>query len=309
MALSLMLLALALADGPQETMAAGEPVTDPAAATAVVSQSDFLPQGAPADDYQFTAWCHGVLSGHMALAERIQPVMPLDEVQQKIGKAYLRGYEEALGVADASKSPADRAEANRTREAARANWDKAMRAEMQLAADTYLAWQLPGRCEHAAKRISGRDDLFRMEPGVGDSEAMGRADVGAPVASGSAFAEAAPAAEVPAETPPAMDVPASEYFEPVVLADLPEVDLVPRLPEADVADEAALIEAGAAEVAAAPAAIPVAAPAAPAPAPAPAPAAEQPAPVEQAATARDDGAAEGVRMPRSGRLLPWGKRK
>jgi hypothetical protein len=117
----------------------------------------------PETDFELVAWCHGVLSGHMQLAERVQEVEPLDEVQQRIGNVYLRGYEEALGASPDAKMADGESRATAARAAGLGNWRPAMESpDLRLAADTYLAWQLPGRCEHAAKRLAGRDDLFAI---------------------------------------------------------------------------------------------------------------------------------------------------
>lgn len=117
----------------------------------------------PETDFELVAWCHGVLSGHMQLAERIQEVEPLDEVQQRIGNVYLRGYEEALGASPDAKMADGESRAVAARSAGLGNWRPAMETpDIRLAADSYLAWQLPGRCEHAAKRLAGRDDLFAI---------------------------------------------------------------------------------------------------------------------------------------------------
>jgi hypothetical protein len=182
---------------------------------------DPIPRGAPKDDFAFVAWCDGVLAGHMDLAQRVQSVLPLDPEQEKIGHAYLEGYEKAL-----AKSPEGRTEAGHQRAIdARAigwnNWDQARNADAKLAADTYLAWQLPGRCEHVAIRLSGDKDLFRMAPTVEEAQAMG---VSTPVAGAQAAQQAE--ADRAAPPPPAAagdDVPA----EAVKINTLPDA---PKLP-------------------------------------------------------------------------------
>ena len=280
-------------------------------APAPATQAEYTPEGAPKDDYNFTAWCHGVLSGHMALAEHVQSVLPLDEVQQKIGKVYLKGYEEALQVGRKTRSPAELDAADAIRAAARANWNTAMKADLQLGADTYLAWQLPGRCEHAAKRIAGRDDLFRMAPGVEETAATAARETAV------AEAPAAVAAPAPAMTPAStVDTAAVELPEQTDYS-LPDttIDLTGAADEAAPA-EAPAMDALPAQAEATPEAMPAASPAemqvaeaAPAEAE-PTPAAEEPAP-EPAPTAEAAPANDGriVRMPRKGRLFPWGKRE
>ena len=266
--MALPLILFALLSG-QEAVSAGAPLPDPAAA---VSQAEYTPEGAPQDDYQFTAWCRGVLEGHMALADRVQSILPLDEVQQKVGNAYLTGYDAALEAGKGAQSAEALQAAANARLAARGNWDRAMKADLELARDTYLAWQLPGRCEHAAKRVAGRDDLFRMEQAD---------DASAPLAASSATVT--PTSLMAAEPAP---VESS--------ADMGMQNLVPGVEmDADTeADIAPVAEAEASVAAEAPEAV-VAHAAEPAPEAAPA----------------EAGSRKVVNMPKKGRLLPFGKRE
>ena len=192
-ALFALLLAAAAAAGRDRRAPA--PVQTQAAETL----ADRIPAGAPKDDFGFVAWCDGVLAGHMDLAERVQSVLPLDPVQQKIGQAYLQAYEKALTGSKEGKTEAGRKRAEAAREIGWKNWGPARKANKQLAADTYLAWQLPGHCEKAAIRLSGDQDLFRMSPTVQEVEAMGEE---APVANAQAAAAAAAAATPRPPRPP-----------------------------------------------------------------------------------------------------------
>lgn len=273
--MALPLILFALLSGQDAVPTVEAPAAEPAAA--VSGQAEYTPEGAPADDYQFTAWCRGVLEGHMALAERIQPVLPLDEVQQKVGAAYLRGYDEALEAGKGAQSAENLQAAANSRLAARSNWEKAMNADLQLAADTYLAWQLPGRCEHAAKRVAGRDDIFRLD------EQM---DLSAPLA-----ASSGPAALPLTEPAPTPETATSTDMGMGNL--VPGVEPMPMPMDAEPAVEPAATVAAATE---APAAEAVAAPVVQA-------AAE---PAEAPAT--EDGK-KVVSMPKKGRLLPFGKRE
>ena len=323
MALPALLIALLAG---QEAVAAGVPEPTPAeaqAATANAVQAEYTPEGAPKDDYNFVAWCHGVLSGHMALAERIQTVLPLDDAQQKIGKSYLKGYEEALAVGRKGRSPAELDAADAVRAAARANWNTAMKADLQLGADTYLAWQLPGRCEHAAKRVAGRTDLFRMIPTPMDDE-------GEAVGTGAALSDApAPATALP-PAPARAAAPAPDATEAVMAAvSSPEPDPVAAAPAdpsifavGETAEPAPAAPAQPAEVDISALAGPTMlveasdeAAADPAPAEATTVAAADAAPAEEPAAeeAKPEEAKPAdrriVRMPQKGRLFPWGKRE
>ena len=185
----------------QPSAAAAE--TAPGQSQTVETLADRIPAGAPKDDYGFVAWCDGVLSGHMDLAERLKTVLPLDPVQQKIGRAYLQAYERALAGSKEGKTEAGRKRAEAARQIGWKNWEPARKAKKELAADTYLAWQLPGHCEKAAIQLSGDKDLFRMSPTVDEVQAMGEeAPVANAQASAAATADAATADGASAEAKP-----------------------------------------------------------------------------------------------------------
>ena len=278
MRLPTFLLAAALAAASAlPVQAAPDPSNQPGTA-------EYTPDGAPRDDYNFVAWCQGVLEGHMALAEHVQSVLPLDEAQQKIGNAYLRGYEQALQIGKKGRSEAELDAAQAIRHAARANWNTAMGADLQLGADTYLAWQLPGRCEHAAKRVAKRDDIFQMAPGNDDLEAVGTGVAQAPAA---APAAASPAPSSTAEPLSAAGPVGQTWMTSETPATESAADATPAGGATVMPDESTPAEAAPATVAAAE------------PAPAPTPAADS--------RTASDGMV--VHMPRKGRLFPLGRRE
>ncbi len=115
---------------------------------------------APTDDYQRVAWCHGILSGDMALAEQIAPLEPVDDGIQAIGRSYLRAYEAALTLSGKGKTEDGHAQADKARQAGYDGWAEVRKADLKQAAYAYDTWQLPGDCEHAAVRLSGHPNLF-----------------------------------------------------------------------------------------------------------------------------------------------------
>ena len=116
---------------------------------------------APTDDFLRVAWCHGVLSGDMELAEIISSVFPEDKDLRLIGTSYLRAYEAALTLSGKGMSDAEHQKAEDAREFGYNEW-AAARDDVSLteAAGAYANWQLPGDCEHAAVRLSGHPNLF-----------------------------------------------------------------------------------------------------------------------------------------------------
>lgn len=196
------------AQSPQATAPAEHPAqvaeTPTKAQTGIVNpDDDWRPDGAPKDDYAFVAWCQGALSGHMDLAERVyagRPVDPLDQDLKKIGTIYLAAYDKALAGADESKTAAGRKRAVAARKLGWKNWDRARKMDQAHAEDAYLAWQVPPRCEHAAVRLSGDKDLFRMAPTPDEIMAKGEHT---PVTAGQAArTEAADALAATAPAPP-----------------------------------------------------------------------------------------------------------
>lgn len=160
-------------NGPVATSnAESAPASPTAASGSQVDNPDYLPVGAPSDDYGFVAWCDGVLAGHMDIGEKVKDVLPLDSMQQKIGKAYLRAYVKALDEAPESKTDEGLKRAEAARKDGWSRWDQARAADHKLAADTYLAYQLPGRCEHAAIRLSHDPELFHLAPSVAEVSAL-----------------------------------------------------------------------------------------------------------------------------------------
>jgi hypothetical protein len=293
MRLPLFLLALATAVAPGLSAVAA-PAAAPAARAPQPGEADYTPDGAPRDDYNFTAWCRGVLEGHMALAEHVQSVLPLDEVQQKVGAAYLKGYDEALRIGRRGRSDAEIDAAEAIRFAARANWNTAMQSPLQLGADTYLAWQLPGRCEHAAKRVAKRDDIFQMGPGSGDTEAMS-SRMNASDELSPARVQAPAAVAAPSEPAPAR--------APVEDPQLVSVDALTMSPVETYADETTAAVDPVIDETAPPAAAEAA------PEPAPVEVATAPAGPAPAAQPARDSNGRLISMPRKGRLFPWGRRE
>ena len=117
-------------------------------------------QDAPKSDFERVAWCHGILSGDMQLADIINPLEPKDPQIQTIGVSYLRAYEAALTLSPQGKTAAGHALAEKARLRGFNAWAQARKAEIHKAAWVYDNWQLPGDCEHAAVRLSGHPNLF-----------------------------------------------------------------------------------------------------------------------------------------------------
>ena len=162
-----LLLAAASADQPIATAPGAAPApASEASAAKPAGRDPEIPASAPTDDYGFVAWCHGALSGHMELYDRVKPELDKvspgqdDSALMKAGRDYLALYAEALKAAEKA-SPTNIH--NRGVEANAAGyriWAAARAAEPRTQMWSYLMWELPPRCEVAAKRLEERSTLF-----------------------------------------------------------------------------------------------------------------------------------------------------
>ncbi len=142
--------------------AAADTATPPPAQTSNADGSLHVPDigDAPTSDYEKVAWCHGILTGDMQLAEQISALEPVDDGIQTIGRSYLRAYEAALTLSGKGKTAEGHASADAARQRGYDGWAGARSAEIHKAAYAYDTWQLPGECEKAAIRLSGHPNLF-----------------------------------------------------------------------------------------------------------------------------------------------------
>jgi hypothetical protein len=165
-----MLIAImALAASSQLAAPAPPPAAGPEPAPAIISLSQDItdiPPGAPSDDYGLVGWCEGALTGHMALYSQVRPELQhlsrsgeakedaeMEAAQMQAGREYLSLYDRARRAADARNGGADRARGDVAREAGGRIWDEASRAEPQTRMWSWIMWELPARCETAARRL------------------------------------------------------------------------------------------------------------------------------------------------------------
>ena len=230
----LLLASLALQDAPAASPVAASADSATPAAAAVPTLT-----GAPADDFAFVAWCRGALTGHMELSQAAAPEMArvreervrtllvgksdaeaakvraamakdtareaeLDAEQRKAGETYLALYNSALTTAEAAGSSHARGE-----EAAGQGyriWSAARASDPKTQMYAYLMWELPGRCETAAKSLKETSGLlgaaFKRAEAPPAPEAAPSPDSSAPDAPAPAPPAGAPAAP-PSDAPAA----------------------------------------------------------------------------------------------------------
>jgi hypothetical protein len=156
-------LALAVADEPVATSPAARPAP---AESAAPGRDPDIPASAPTDDYGFVAWCHGALSGHMELHDKVKPELDKvspggdDTEQLAAGRDYLALYARALKAAEAASPTNIHARGDDANAAGYRIWSAARAADPRTQMWSYLMWELPARCEIAAKRLEDRSVLF-----------------------------------------------------------------------------------------------------------------------------------------------------
>lgn len=138
-----------------------------------------LPPGAPIRDYSLVAWCDALVSGHVALGESLNTADPLDLDIIRLGRIEAESFRAALKSAEPRQSAAVKAEAGQARARAEALWAPLKDQPLEVRSTTFgLFFGLPGRCEHAARRI--RDNITTppatlkdvgLEPAPGSSPA------------------------------------------------------------------------------------------------------------------------------------------
>ena len=144
-------------DGPIRTGGTAAESADAVRIREAIAYSQPLPPGAPTDDYALTAWCDALVTGHVRLGETLTDPSDLDQEIMRLGRLEAADFRAGLAAARARQSPetlaaAEAAAAERTAlwEAAIAREDEAYRSEV-----FGLFFGLPGRCEHAARRLRG----------------------------------------------------------------------------------------------------------------------------------------------------------
>jgi len=142
-------------DGPIRTAARGAESGPELRLREALAYSNPLPRGAPSEDYPLVAWCDALVSGHVRLGESLTDRNPEDLEIMRLGRLEASDFRSALAIAAPRQTAAARAAAAQAAEAATARWTPLMAQEDETARSQAfgLFFGLPGRCEHAARRI------------------------------------------------------------------------------------------------------------------------------------------------------------
>ena len=119
-----------------------------------VAYANPMPRGAPEGDYPLVAWCEALVNGHVALGETLTNADPLDVDIIRLGKLEAADFHAALQAAEPRQNAASRAAARAAAAEAAAKWTPLVGQEEAVRSQAFgLFFGLPGRCEHAARRI------------------------------------------------------------------------------------------------------------------------------------------------------------
>lgn len=171
---------------PQAKAPSSAPVAAPSPESAAITQAtraisapdptddaDVIPKGAPSDDYEFVAWCSGILSGHMELFGRVKPeldaiskrwnTLEQDEkdyaVQREEGRKAQALFTRAMRAAEAA-SPREITPRGQAAIAAGVGmWQQINSVDKTNQAYSWLNWGLPARCEKVATDLEQRSIL------------------------------------------------------------------------------------------------------------------------------------------------------
>lgn len=145
-------------EGPVATAREAGETVDSRRLREAVAYANPMPRGAPEQDYPLVAWCEALVNGHVALGETLTNHDPLDLDIIRLGRLEAADFHGALAAATPRQSAASRAAARAAAAEATAKWTPLMSQAEPVRSQAFgLFFGLPGRCEHAARRI--RDNI------------------------------------------------------------------------------------------------------------------------------------------------------
>ncbi len=138
-----------------------------------------LPRGAPAQDYPLVAWCSALVKGHIALGRSLDAPDDLDQDIMRLGLLEAQDFDSAVQAASSRQTAQTRAAADAAVADAQSRWAPLLAQEDEAARSEAfgLFFGLPGRCEHAARRI--RENITTPPTTL---EQAGLDDTGKPIA-------------------------------------------------------------------------------------------------------------------------------
>lgn len=142
-------------EGPIATAASRTEAADSLRLREAVAYANPMPRGAPDSDYPLVAWCDALVTGHADLGETLTDRVPEDVELIRLGRLEAQDFRSALTAGEPRASAASKAQAAEAAAAAKAQWAPLLANEDEATRNRAfgLFFGLPGRCEHAARRI------------------------------------------------------------------------------------------------------------------------------------------------------------
>lgn len=142
-------------DGPIVTGNRDAETADAMRVREAIAYANPLPRGAPTQDYPLVAWCDALVTGHADLGETLTDHTPEDVELVRLGRLEAQDFRSALAVAEPRQTAETRAAAAQAAAAVKAQWAPLLASQDEAARSQSfgLFYGLPGRCEHAARRI------------------------------------------------------------------------------------------------------------------------------------------------------------
>ena len=142
-------------DGPIVTGNSSGETADALKTREAIAYARPLPRGAPSADYPLVAWCDALVTGHADLGDTLPTKAPEDVELVRLGRLEAQDFRSALAVAAPRQSAASKAEAEQAVAGVKAQWATLMsNPDTEARSQSFgLFFGLPGRCEHAARRI------------------------------------------------------------------------------------------------------------------------------------------------------------
>jgi hypothetical protein len=183
---------------------------------------DAVPEGAPKSDYEFVAWCHGALSGQIELDPIVEKDMDAIEGKEKAAKRraddaeiakehkkYLALYERALAAAEKASPTAIHQKGVDAEVLGYKIWGPTRSKAPVWRMVDWGNWEVPPRCEKAAKRLYDSASLLGVALKSETPDAQPAPDAAPP----NEPAKDAPAADAPTAADPAKDTSVAAVTE------------------------------------------------------------------------------------------------
>ncbi len=145
----------------------------PEAATAAPADAP-APPGAPTDDYQFVAWCSGVLAGYLDLHDEVMPEvtriestwrrpgsnladdLKVYDVEQRQARTDLKRFKGALAAAEKASVAPIKEQGEAAERRGRSVWIAGPDITKARMAQEWMSWTLPARRPQAADELERR---------------------------------------------------------------------------------------------------------------------------------------------------------